>query len=82
MAAWLERTDIKKFVEEQKVNIVTVKSILDIDVSKEKASRGATTAAAGEKFPCSAIMLIRKPDAILLFFSQLMVYTTKVYRSS
>lgn len=75
MAAWLERTDIKKFVEEQKVNIVTVKSILDIDVSKEKASRGATTAAeaAGEKFPCSAIMLIRKPDAILLFFSQLMV---------
>lgn len=58
VAAWFERTDIKKFIEEQKLNIVTIKSILDIDVPKERDSSRAvaTTKRAGEKLPCSAVM--------------------------
>ncbi|KAK4319019.1 hypothetical protein Pmani_009998 [Petrolisthes manimaculis] len=42
VAAWLAKTDIKKFVEEHKVKIVEIKSIFDTGVQRGRESRSGT----------------------------------------
>ncbi|KAK3867592.1 hypothetical protein Pcinc_026947 [Petrolisthes cinctipes] len=42
VAAWLAKTDIKKFVEEHKVKIVEIKNIFDTSVQRGRESRSGT----------------------------------------